>query len=73
MARNVIKIENTDKGKTKAKQEQEVSIEAQERLAEILNDSPRVASLAGTEWEIRTLRQKVQWMIAAEVIKINKL
>ena len=73
MARNVIKIENTNKGKTKAKQETEVSIEAQERLAEILNDSPRVASLAGTEWEIRTLRQKVQWMIAAEVIKINKL
>lgn len=73
MARNVIKIENTNKGKTKAKKEPEVSLEAQERLAEILNDSPRVASLAGTEWEIRTLRQKVQWMIAAEVIKINKL
>lgn len=75
MARNVVKIENTNKGKDKGKQKQEpeVSIEAQERLAEILNDSPRVASLAGTEWEIRTLRQKVQWMIAAEVIKINKL
>ena len=75
MARNVIKIENTNKGKDKGKrkQEPEVSIEAQERLAEILNDSPRVASLAGTEWEIRTLRQKVQWMIASEVIKINKL
>ena len=53
MARNVIKIENTNKGKTKAKQEAEVSLEAQERLAEILNDSPRVASLAGTEREIR--------------------
>ena len=60
MARNVIKIENTNKGKTKAKQEPEVSIEAQERLAEILNDSPRVASLAGTEWEIRTLRLSFQ-------------
>ena len=51
----------------------EVSLEAQERLAEILNDSPRIASLAGTEWEIRTLRQKVQWMIAEEVVKINKI
>lgn len=51
----------------------EVSLDAQARLAEILNDSPRIASLAGTEWEIRTLRQKVQWLIAEEVIKINKI
>lgn len=51
----------------------DVNINAQERLAEILNDSPRIATLAGTEWEVRTLRQGVQWLIAAEVIKINKV
>lgn len=51
----------------------EVSLDSQARLAEILNDSPRLVSLAGTEWEVRTLRQKVQWMIAEEVIKINKI
>ena len=59
--------------KTANKEDLEVGLEAQERLAEILNDSPRIASLAGTEWEIRTLRQKVQWMIAEEVVKINKI
>lgn len=51
----------------------EVSLGSQARLAEILNDSPRLVSLAGTEWEVRTLRQKVQWLIAEEVIKINKI
>lgn len=49
-----------------------VSIEAQERLAEILNDSPRVISLNGTEWEIRALRMGTQWLIAKKCIEINK-
>ena len=74
MARKIIKVENTNQayiGKHK-RENTEVNLDAQARLAEILNDSPRKASLAGTEWEIRTLRQKVQWMIAEEVIKINK-
>lgn len=50
----------------------EVSLDAQERLAEILNDSPRLASLNGTEWEIRALRMGTQHLIAQEVIKINR-
>ena len=50
----------------------EVSLDAQERLAEILNDSPRLVSLNGTEWEIRALRMGTQYLIAQEVIKINK-
>jgi hypothetical protein len=49
-----------------------VSIEAQERLAEILNDSPRVISLNGSEWEIRALRMGTQWLIAKKCIEINK-
>ena len=57
----------------KKNKEVEVSLDSQARLAEILNDSPRIVSLAGTEWEVRTLRQKVQWLIAEEVIKINKI
>ena len=71
----LIKAELSNEAKQAQRKKNEirqVSIEAQERLAEILNDSPRIASLAGTEWEIRALRQKVQWMIAEEVIKINK-
>ena len=73
--KKIIKAVNTNKKtqKTANKEDLEVGLEAQERLAEILNDSPRIASLAGTEWEIRTLRQKVQWMIAEEVVKINKI
>lgn len=51
----------------------EVSLESQERLAEILNDSPRLVSLNGTEWEIRALRMGTQYLIAQEVIKINKV
>lgn len=73
--RKIIKAVNTnqnDINNSGNKKEVEVNIDAQERLAEILNDTPRIASLAGTEWEIRTLRQKVQWMIAEEVIKIDK-
>jgi hypothetical protein len=58
---------NTKKNKS------EVSLGAQERLAEILNDSPRLASLNGTEWEIRALRMGTQYLIAQEVIKINKV
>lgn len=50
-----------------------VSIEAQERLAEILNDSPRIVSLNGTEWEIRALRMGTQWLIAKKCIEINKV
>ena len=61
MARKVKNIENKD-----------VSIEAQERLAEILNDSPRLISLNGTEWEIRALRMGTQWLIAKKCIDVNK-
>lgn len=75
--RKIIKATSTKKKEAEEAKKKnspvEVSLDAQARLAEILNDSPRVASLAGTEWEIRTLRQKVQWLIAEEVIKINKI
>lgn len=75
--RKVIKATSSKKKELelekKKNKEIDVSLDAQARLAEILNDSPRLVSLAGTEWEVRTLRQKVQWMIAEEVIKINKI
>ncbi len=56
----------------RARAASEVSLESQERLAEILADSPRLVSLNGTEWEIRALRMGTQYLIAQEVIKINK-
>lgn len=72
--RKVFKAKNTNKAEAKKKEAPvEVSLEAQERLAEILNDSPRLVSLNGTEWEIRALRMGTQYLIAQEVIKINKV
>ena len=72
----VIKAVNKNKPKEKEKKKEDlslVSLEAQERLAEILTDSPRLVSLNGTEWEIKALRMGTQYLIAQEVIKINKV
>ena len=75
--RKVIKAKSTKKQEEREARSKkvglEVSLDSQARLAEILNDSPRLVNLAGTEWEVRTLRQKVQWMIAEEVVKIIRL
>ena len=49
-----------------------VSLDAQQRLAEILNDSPRIVSLNGTEWEVRALRRGTQWLMAQKIIEIDK-
>lgn len=74
-----VKVAECNKKQEKARLQEErarvaseVSLESQERLAEILNDSPRLVSLNGTEWEIRALRMGTQYLIAQEVIKINK-
>lgn len=61
------------KPKVVKKDPSEVTLSAQERLAEILSDSPRLVSLNGTEWEIRALRMGTQYLIAQEVIKINQV
>lgn len=58
---------------TKKKKEiKEVSLEAMERLAQIMNDSPTVAKMGKTEFPITALKPAVQWMIAEESCKINK-
>lgn len=72
--RKIVKAVNSKKREEPKKDLlNEVSLEAQERLAEILNDSPRLISLNGTEWEIKALRMGTQYLIAQEVIKINKV
>ncbi len=53
--------------KTNKKNDAEVknaSDESMERLVRIMTDSPTLAKLAGTEWEIRALKPAVQWEIA---------
>lgn len=71
MAKKVIKAENTQK-KEEKKKAIETSLSAQERLAEILNDSPRKVSLNGSEWEIKALRMGTQWLIAQKIVEVNK-
>lgn len=64
---------NAKKKETQTVSKPEVSLEAQERLVEILNDSPHLVALNGTEYEVRALRMGTQYLIAQEVIKINKV
>ena len=71
----VIKSKSSKKQEVEGKKKasKEVSIEAQELLVEILNDSPHLVSLNGTEWEVRSLRFGTQYLIAQEVVKVNKI
>ena len=47
-----------------------LSDEAMERLAQIMNDTPTIVKLKGTEWQIRALKPGTQWLIAEEACKI---
>lgn len=71
----IVKAENKKKNKTESKNNNfdNVSLDAQERLAEILNDSPHIISLNGTEWEIKSLRMGTQWLIANKCIQVAKV
>ena len=50
-----------------------ISLESQERLMAIMNDTPSLSKLANTEWEITALKPKVQYLIAEEAVKIEKI
>lgn len=45
-------------------------MEAMERLAKIMNDSPSVVKMADTEFAIKALRPGTQWLIAEEACNI---
>lgn len=47
-------------------------LDAQLRLAQILNDTPRTIKLGGREFKIKPLRQGAQWLLAEEACKIAK-
>ncbi len=72
-SKRIVKTAGKPKEVKKKEPPKEASLESQERLAEILNDSPRLVSLNDTEWEVRALRMGTQYLIAQEVIKINKV
>ena len=64
----IIKAEKSDRSYKESKPTlDQPSLDSQARLAEILNDSPRLVSLNGTEWEVRTLRMGTQWLISKVV------
>ena len=72
----IIKAELSEDKKAKSKNINtipKVSLESQQRLAEILNDTPRLVALNGTEWEVRTLRFGTQFLIAEEVLKLDAI
>lgn len=75
--RKIIKANSTKKqeiAEEKAKKTPpKVDLKAQERLAEILNDSPRLVTLNGTEWEVKALRMGTQWLIAQKCIQVAKV
>jgi len=50
----------------------DVSLEDQMRLAEILNDTPSIVALEGTQWEVRALKAGTQNLIAEKVLEISK-
>lgn len=73
MARKIIKADKDVKVESKKKNEvPQVPLESQARLAEILNDSPRLVALKDTEWEVRALRMGTQWLIAKKCVEIAK-
>lgn len=73
MAKEVIKAISSKKKKNIDKTaDLAVDLAAQERLVEILTDSPRIVALNDTEWAIRALRMGTQHLIAKKVIEINK-
>lgn len=53
--------------------EKEISeLDAVMRLAQILNDSPKMIKLGGREFALKPLRMGAQWLIAEESCKIAK-
>lgn len=47
-------------------------LEAMERLAKVMNDSPTIMKMAKTEFAITALKPGTQWLIAQEAVKICK-
>lgn len=52
--------------------QQEMSIAAMERLAQVMNDSPSIVKLSNTEFAITALKPAVQWLIAEETCKVTR-
>lgn len=49
-----------------------VSVDAMERLAKVMNDTPTIVKMSNTEFAITALKPGTQWLIAEESCKIMK-
>ena len=47
-----------------------ISDESMVRLARLMNDTPTIVKLYGTEWQIKSLKAGTQWLIAEEACKV---
>lgn len=66
------KIERGTAEKEAVRPDSPVADDAMERLARIMNDTPSIVKLRGTQWEVRGLKPAVQWLIAEEACKVVK-
>lgn len=62
--------EQIEAAKRKVTPDKPVSDDAMARLARIMNDSPSIIKLHGTEWQITGLKPAVQMLIAEEACKV---
>lgn len=54
------------------KDKKTTSIDAMERLAKVMNDTPTIVKMSNTEFAITALKPGTQWLIAEESCKIMK-
>ena len=72
MARKVFRVSDEDTQQQEVQAIPQVSDDAMRRLAEIMNNTPTIVKLNGTEWEITGLKPAVQWLICEKVCDIVK-
>lgn len=54
------------------KDKKTISVDAMERLAKVMNDTPTIVKMSNTEFAITALKPGTQWLIAEESCKIMK-
>lgn len=54
------------------KDKKTISVDAMERLAKVMNDTPTIVKMSKTEFAIKALKPGTQWLIAEEACKILK-
>lgn len=73
--KKIIKVQGSgakEKRIKKLQEQKEVPLDAQQRLTEIANDTPRAITVGGKKYAITALKWGTQWLIAEEAIKIKK-